>query len=236
MEIAGKRVGAASKFACVRAYKIIDAPLDQVYDLFTDNSRVQEYNEYCKFVRDLEWLDPQTKITHSMTGRPWSRDFVTRVHYRELDENTKLVVNRGEEHEEAHVQKGYTRMDMPLGANLMRRLPGDETKTEFTVITHVNPGGVANTHFGSILTNRLSTDSPRQFLEKLNEAACRSRTGSSSSGAKRRPPTVSALREAVVGPATGVAAAAAAAALVTLVRRRAAGDSAGNDDLNPLSA
>ena len=30
-----------------------------------------------------------------MTGRPWSRDFVTRVHYRQLDEDTKLVVNRG---------------------------------------------------------------------------------------------------------------------------------------------
>ena len=40
----------------------------------------------------------------------------------------------------------------------MRRLPEDATKTEFTVITHVNPGGVADTHFGSILTNRLSTD------------------------------------------------------------------------------
>ena len=40
----------------------------------------------------------------------------------------------------------------------MRRLAEDETKTGFTVITHVNPGGVADTHFGSILTNRLSTD------------------------------------------------------------------------------
>ena len=30
-------------------------------------------------VEDLEWLDANTKITHSTTGRPFSRDFVTRL-------------------------------------------------------------------------------------------------------------------------------------------------------------
>ena len=111
----------------------------QVYDLFTDNSRVHEYNEYCKDVVDLEWLDDFTKITHSRTGRPFSRDFVTRVHYRRVDEDTQLVVNRAEDHPRAQLDKGYTRMDMPLGANMMRRLPDDPSKTEFTLITHVNP-------------------------------------------------------------------------------------------------
>lgn len=111
----------------------------QVYDLFTDNSRVHEYNEYCKDVVDLEWLDEHTKITHSRTGRPFSRDFVTRVHYRRLDADTQLVVNRAEQHPRAQLEKGYTRMDMPLGANMMRRLPDDPSKTEFTLITHVNP-------------------------------------------------------------------------------------------------
>jgi hypothetical protein len=62
-----------------------------VYDLFTDNSRVHEYNEYCKDVQDLEWLDEHTKITHSRTGRPFSRDFVTRVHYRRLDADTHVL-------------------------------------------------------------------------------------------------------------------------------------------------
>ena len=31
MEIAGKAIGKASKFACVRASAVIDAPLDQVF-------------------------------------------------------------------------------------------------------------------------------------------------------------------------------------------------------------
>ena len=42
------------------------------------------------------------------------------MHYRQLDEDTRLIVNRGEEHERAHAQKGYTRMDMPLGSNIGR--------------------------------------------------------------------------------------------------------------------
>ncbi|KAJ1478377.1 hypothetical protein T484DRAFT_1817773 [Baffinella frigidus] len=59
--IADRKVDRASKFAVVKARAIIDAPVSQVYDLFTDNSRVHEYNEYCKEVTDLAWLDPATK-------------------------------------------------------------------------------------------------------------------------------------------------------------------------------
>ena len=82
--IADRAIGKAAKFACVRAHSVIDAPLEEVYDLFTDNTRVHEYNEYCKGVVDLEWLDQDTKITHSSTGRPFCREFVTRVHYRQV--------------------------------------------------------------------------------------------------------------------------------------------------------
>ncbi len=50
MQIAGEKLGKSAQFAAVKATGIIDAPLQQVYDLFTDNSRVSEYNEYCKEV------------------------------------------------------------------------------------------------------------------------------------------------------------------------------------------
>eukprot|EP00960_Hanusia_phi_P044630 756748-Hanusia_phi.AAC.2 len=65
MVVAGKKIDKASKFACVKAQAVIDAPLEKVYDLFVDNSRVREYNEYCKEVRDLEWLDENTKVHQS---------------------------------------------------------------------------------------------------------------------------------------------------------------------------
>jgi len=174
LEIAGLKVGPASKFACVKAKAIIDAPLEKVFDLFTDNSRAHEYNEYCKEIFDLEWLSEDTKITQTRTGRPWSREFVTRVHYRNMDEDTKLIVNRAEDHPLAKHAPGYTRMNMPLGGNLLKRLSSDPSKTEFTLITHVDPGGLANTKFGAMVTNRLSVESPRQFLEKLQEVSTRS--------------------------------------------------------------
>jgi hypothetical protein len=172
--IAGKRLDSAAKFACVKAHTIIDAPIDEVYSLFVDNKRVHEYNEYCKEVQDLEWLDDTTKVTYSLTGRPWSRDFVTRVHYCTLPDSTRVIVNRAEEHHLAPIRPNYTRMTMPLGANILRPAPGDSKKTELTLITHLNPGGFAQTHFGAMVTNRLSTDSPRQFLSRLNAVAHRS--------------------------------------------------------------
>ncbi len=157
-----------------------------MYSLFVDNQRVHEYNEYCKEVKDLEWLDPTTKITYSLTGRPWSRDFVTRVHYCTLPDATKVIVNRAEEHELAPIRPNFTRMTMPLGANILRSVKGDQSKTEVTLITHVNPGGFAQTHFGAMVTNRLSTDSPRQFLSKLNAVAHRSTVPKRSAENKNR--------------------------------------------------
>ena len=157
----------------------------QVYSLFVDNKRVHEYNEYCKDVQDLEWLDEHTKVTYSLTGRPWSRDFVTRVHYHTLADSTRVIVNRAEDHPLAPPRPNYTRMTMPLGANILRPASGDPTKTDVTLITHVNPGGFAQTHFGAMVTNRLSTDSPRQFLVKLNSVAHRSMAPGNKSPKKR---------------------------------------------------
>jgi hypothetical protein len=165
--IAGEPVGRASQFAAVKARGVLNAPLDRVYCLFTDNERVGEYNEYCKEIRDLEWLDESTKVTYSSTGRPWCRDFVTRVHYTTLEDKTRMVVNRAEEHPMAPRKTGYSRMGMSVGASVMRPLPGG--RTEFTMLTHVNPGGMANTKFGAVVTNRLSTESPRAFLQSIGK-------------------------------------------------------------------
>jgi len=186
LEIAGLKVGSASKFACVKATAVIDAPLEKVFELFTDNARAHEYNEYCKEILDLEWLSEDTKITQTRTGRPWSREFVTRVHYRSIGEDAKLIVNRAEDHPLAKHAPGYTRMNMPLGANLLKKVSSDPSKTEFTLITHVDPGGLANTKFGAMVTNRLSTESPRQFLEKLQQVSSRSNSLGGAEGEQKK--------------------------------------------------
>mmetsp|Transcript_51791 Transcript_51791/g.105408 ORF Transcript_51791/g.105408 Transcript_51791/m.105408 type:complete len:518 (+) Transcript_51791:192-1745(+) len=218
---AGKNIGSAAKFACVKARSVIDAPLETVYELFLDNTRVQEYNEYCKDVVDLEWLDQSTKVTHSFTGRPWSRDFVTRVHYRSLGEDARIVVSRAEDHPLAQEMGGYTRMEMALGANIMQRCPDDPSKTEFTLITHVNPGGFASTQFGAAVTNRLSTESPRVFLTKLARAA---NSGRDTSKHEEKNGLGSQLRKHARG-GIGVAALGA----MTLLRRKGGGGHPGED-------
>lgn len=61
----------------------------------------QEYNENCVEVRDLQRLSATTKISWASTPRygPFkARDFVTVVHYRQLDNGTMVVVNRPIEH------------------------------------------------------------------------------------------------------------------------------------------
>lgn len=61
--------GKAPQFACVKATAILSVPPEVVYLLFADNSRVSEYNEHCREVRDLEILSQDTKITWAASGR-----------------------------------------------------------------------------------------------------------------------------------------------------------------------
>lgn len=57
------------QFACVKASAILSVPPEVVYLLFADNSRVGEYNEHCREVKDLEVLSQDSKITWAASGR-----------------------------------------------------------------------------------------------------------------------------------------------------------------------
>lgn len=65
----GGESNSAPQFACVKATAIISVPPEVVYLLFADNSRVREYNEHCKEVKDLEVLSQDSKITWAASGR-----------------------------------------------------------------------------------------------------------------------------------------------------------------------
>lgn len=107
---------------------------------------------------------------------------------------------------------------------------------------------MANTYFGSKLTNKLSTESPRQFLDKLGQAAVRARTGGKApvveggfaacmgGGLAKAWSAASSLADSLhLSPASLVAAAGGYAA-VTLVRHLRRGDGGGEgagDHLTP---
>lgn len=105
------------------------------------------------------------------------RDFVTRVHYRTLTDDTLLVVNRAEDHPLAPQSDRYLRMEIVLGGNVMRAVPGMKDKTAFTMLTHVNPGGVAETRLGTMIMNSAAANGPTKFVQGLRECLARDAAG-----------------------------------------------------------
>lgn len=64
---------------------MVDAPVEKVFELFLDNTRVHEYNEHCREIADIDKLSDNTKVTWSRSSNygPFkARDFCTIVHYR----------------------------------------------------------------------------------------------------------------------------------------------------------
>ncbi|CAB1102757.1 unnamed protein product [Ectocarpus sp. CCAP 1310/34] len=165
---------AAAKFACVKAMGTLDARASDLYKLFLDNERVHEYNDNCKEVRDLERLSDDTKVSWACTPRyrPFkARDFVTAVHYRTLEDGTMMVVNRPVEHPAARRGKKYVRAEILIATNIMRPNREDPSKTDFISVTHINPGGIADSRIGAKIVNKLCAKAPVNLLVALERSA-----------------------------------------------------------------
>jgi len=184
--VAGRPLGPSAKFYCVMSSGVLDAPPEQVYTYFVDNSRVHEYNEFCKQVKDLEYLDANTKITWSASGRvgPFKeRDFVTRVHYRTAPDGSLIIANRAETHPTAPETDRFLRMEIMIGGNVLRPVREedgslDHSRTNITVLTHVNPGGIAETRLGTMILNSAAASGPIKFIQGLRQCIVRDRSNS----------------------------------------------------------
>lgn len=53
----------------------------------------------------------------------------------------------------------------------MRPNRDDPTKTDFVSVTHINPGGVADTKIGAKIVNKLCAKAPVNLLVALERAA-----------------------------------------------------------------
>ncbi|CAM9339285.1 unnamed protein product, partial [Hapterophycus canaliculatus] len=136
-----------SKFACVRARCSMDVPAAAVAELFESPERIKEYNKWFLDGRDLELLDEDTRVVWASSPSPLPfvkpRDFVTVVNVRRLEDGTVVIVNRGHRHPDAPPRSKYVRGEVILGAHVMRPDAKDKNKTHFTLLTQVDPGGVA---------------------------------------------------------------------------------------------
>eukprot|EP00287_Rhodomonas_sp_CCMP768_P006052 CAMPEP_0196718366 /NCGR_PEP_ID=MMETSP1091-20130531/1565_1 /TAXON_ID=302021 /ORGANISM="Rhodomonas sp., Strain CCMP768" /LENGTH=444 /DNA_ID=CAMNT_0042058993 /DNA_START=565 /DNA_END=1899 /DNA_ORIENTATION=- len=163
------------KFYCIKAVGVIDAKAADLYDLLRDSSRVNEYNEECALVRDIENLGQDTKVTwaSSKSYFPFkARDFVTRVHNTVMNDGTFVIMSQSQDMAYKPPEGGdFVRTEVLLSGNVMRPVPGDPTKTQFTTIAHINPGGAADTPLGAQLANKICVHGPVSFIRKL-ETAC----------------------------------------------------------------
>mmetsp|Transcript_14175 Transcript_14175/g.28018 ORF Transcript_14175/g.28018 Transcript_14175/m.28018 type:complete len:496 (+) Transcript_14175:213-1700(+) len=163
------------KFYCIKAVRTINAKPIDVYDLLKDPNRISEYNDECAQSEELPPLSEDTRLTWACSKKygPFkARDFITRVHHRRMSDGTMVVMSQSEDIDWQNQQgKDYVRTEVLLAGNVIRPDPNDPSKTEFTTIAHVNPGGAADTPLGSRLVNHICTHGPVNFILKLENAA-----------------------------------------------------------------
>lgn len=93
------------------------------------------------------------------------------MHFRTLSDGTLAQVSRPVEHPAAPRSDEYVRSEILVAGNFMRAVPGDPSRTEFLMVTHVNLGGAAETRAGAMLVNSLCVRSPVDFIRRLDIAA-----------------------------------------------------------------
>jgi hypothetical protein len=82
-------VPGGEKFYCIKATGVIAARAHDLYDVLKDSSRVEEYNDECEDIRELEALSEDTRVTWaaSKTYFPFKpREVITRVHNTQLQD------------------------------------------------------------------------------------------------------------------------------------------------------
>lgn len=163
----------------IRSEAILDGPPSEVYELFSDNNRVQEYNENCRELEDIIHLSETTKINWSATGKfgPFAaRDFVTLVTFQSLGQN-KGYVSLGVKAPSTlvPVKKGYVRSQIELAATFMYPVPGQPHLTRFVQVTQVGElGGAADSVLAKKIMRNLEEKAPIEIIKKFNNAVKKS--------------------------------------------------------------
>jgi len=165
-----------SDSATIRSEFILDASPQKVFNLFSDDDRVHEYNENCHKLEDLELISKNCKINWSATGKfgPFSaRDFVTLVSFQNLGpKKGYLSLCASVEHPKLAPEKdGYVRSQIQLAATFMEPVEGQPNQTRFTQVMQVGRlGGVADSPLAKRIKKNIQEKAPVEFFHKFKEA------------------------------------------------------------------
>lgn len=67
--------------------------------------------------------------------------------------------------------KKYVRAEILIATNIMRPNREDPSKTDFISVTHINPGGIADSRIGAKIVNKLCAKAPVNLLVALERSA-----------------------------------------------------------------
>jgi hypothetical protein len=147
---------------CIKTRAVIPMPPKELAKLLMDSSKVVLYNKMSLGRSDLNILthgvdseEGESKIVRNRTKPPLSNgrimEFHTFMHARKLatllqeDGDGYIVVSRAVAQSTSnpyHQESGVIPSEIILGANLLRSIQGDDNKTDFTGVTHVNAPNV----------------------------------------------------------------------------------------------
>lgn len=147
---------------CIKTRAVIPMPPRELAKLLMDSSKVVLYNKMSLGRSDLNVLthgvdseDGESKIVRNRTKPPLSNgrimEFHTFMHARKLatlqeDGDGYIVVSRAVAQSTSggpyHQESGVIPSEIILGANLLRSIQGEDNKTDFTGVTHVNAPNV----------------------------------------------------------------------------------------------
>jgi hypothetical protein len=168
--------GRKSRYACVMCNGIINSPVVNVLDIFTDDSRIPEYNAFYESGKNLEVVAENTKVQWACTHPVFPfkpRDFVTLIHIRKLKDGTCVVLNTAIDHKSKPPSKEYVRGQIILAANIIQPITGNKKKCNVTMLTQMDPGGFAP----APAVNRICEMGPPGYMANLELAAKRSLNG-----------------------------------------------------------
>ena len=162
-----------TKHACIKSSAIIDAKPSDVFDLFVDSSRINEFNEHVITNKDVYFFRKKSKnewskisyATGPRMGPFKPRDFCSVVNFMKNSDGSYLILNRPAYYSKTKSNDKYVRATVLLAGNIIQ--PYGNNKTLLTLIAHINPGGNADTKAAAWVINNLCSVGPPNFMRKI---------------------------------------------------------------------
>jgi hypothetical protein len=157
----------AERYPIVKSKIIIKTSIENMLSLLLNSENVKLTNSYSLGRDDVEIISRNKKIVYNRSKIPillQIHDYVTIMHWLQDTRNDYMILSKGITHEKCPLNKEYTRSEIILGLNYLRKISKDTT--ELTTINHIKYN---NIH--PFLINRNVLSPTIEYLQKLKKLA-----------------------------------------------------------------